>query len=168
MIGWIYAYSVIHSVLVQNNLCKALGARWRCQTRGIRTDGNLETGWWYAICNQCEKWWSMRNMGFLGSATGKESTYNAGDIRDAGLIPWLGKSPWGGHSNPLQYSCLENPMDRGAWWFMVHRIRKNRTRLKRLSTHAHEKHSKNTRPAWRIKIREGNQQDFSKQDIKNA
>ena len=41
---------------------------------------------------------------------------NAGDIRDAGLIPGLGKSFGGGHGNPLQYSCLENPMDRGAWW----------------------------------------------------
>ena len=39
---------------------------------------------------------------------------NAGDIKDAGLIPGLGRSPGGGHGNPLQYSCLENPMDRGA------------------------------------------------------
>ena len=41
---------------------------------------------------------------------------NAGDIRDAGSIPGLGRSPGQGHGNPLQYSCLENPMDRGAWW----------------------------------------------------
>ena len=40
---------------------------------------------------------------------------NAGDIRDVGLIPGLGRSPGGGHGNPLQYSCLENPMDREAW-----------------------------------------------------
>ena len=40
---------------------------------------------------------------------------NAGDTRDTGLIPGLGRSPGGGHGNPLQYSCLENPMDRGAW-----------------------------------------------------
>ena len=40
---------------------------------------------------------------------------NAGDIKDVGLIPGLGRSPGGGHRNPLQYSCLENPMDRGAW-----------------------------------------------------
>ena len=40
---------------------------------------------------------------------------NSGDIRDAGSIPGLGRSPGGGHGNPLQYSCLENPMDRGAW-----------------------------------------------------
>jgi len=47
---------------------------------------------------------------------------NAEDIRDVGLIPGLGRSPGGGHDNPLQYSCLENPMDRGAWWAMVHRV----------------------------------------------
>ena len=50
----------------------------------------------------------------------KTSPANAGDIREAGLIPGLGRSPGGGHGNPLQYSCLENPMNRGAWWAAVH------------------------------------------------
>ena len=45
---------------------------------------------------------------------------SAGDGRDAGSIPELGRSPGGGHGNPLQHSCLENPMDRGAWWAAVH------------------------------------------------
>ena len=45
---------------------------------------------------------------------------NAGDIRDVGSIPGSGRSPGEGHGNPLQYSCLENPMDRGAWQAMVH------------------------------------------------
>ena len=45
---------------------------------------------------------------------------NAGDIRDAGLIPGLGRSPAGGNGNPLPYSCLGNPMDRGAWWATFH------------------------------------------------
>ena len=49
---------------------------------------------------------------------------NAGDIRDTGLIPGWGRSPGGGYGNPLQYSCLENPMDRGAWWATVHRVAK--------------------------------------------
>ena len=49
----------------------------------------------------------------------KNPPANAGDIRDVGLIPALGRSPGGGHSNPLQYSYLENPMDRGAWWTTV-------------------------------------------------
>ena len=46
---------------------------------------------------------------------------NAGDARDKSLIPGLGRSPGGGHGNPLQCSCLENPMDRGAWWATVHK-----------------------------------------------
>ena len=63
---------------------------------------------------------------------------NAGDIRDAGLIPELGRSPGGRHGNPLQYSCLENPTDRGAWWATVHGVTQSRTWLKQLSicTHA--------------------------------
>ena len=51
---------------------------------------------------------------------GKETACNAGDARDMGSIPGLGRSPGGGHSNPLQYSCLENSIDRGAWWATVH------------------------------------------------
>ena len=47
---------------------------------------------------------------------------NAGDIRDAGFIPGLGRSPGEGNGNPLQYHCLENPMVRGAWWATVHRV----------------------------------------------
>ena len=50
----------------------------------------------------------------------KDLPANAGDLRDIGLIPGLGRSPGGGHGNPLQYSCLENPMDRGAWQGMSH------------------------------------------------
>ena len=53
-----------------------------------------------------------------------------GDARDVGLIPGLGRSPGGGHGNPLQYFCLENPVDRGAWWAMVHRIAKSQTELR--------------------------------------
>ena len=47
-----------------------------------------------------------------------------------GFDPWVGKIPGGGHGNPLQYSCLENSMDRGAWWVTVHRVAKSRPRLK--------------------------------------
>ena len=47
---------------------------------------------------------------------------NAGDIRDAGLIPRSGRSPGGGHGNSHQYSCLENPVDRGAWWAAIYGV----------------------------------------------
>ena len=69
----------------------------------------------------------------------KNPLASAGDIRDAGSIPWLGRCPGGGHGNPFQYSCLEKPMDRGAWWATVHRVTKSQTRLKQLGRHAQEK-----------------------------
>ena len=55
----------------------------------------------------------------------KNPTANAGNIRDMGLIPGLGRSPGGGNGNPFQYSCLKNPMDRGAWMVMVHGVVKS-------------------------------------------
>ena len=64
----------------------------------------------------------------------KEPSCNAGGPRHAGSIPGSGRSPGERHGNPLQDSCLENPMDREAWWAIVHRITKNQTWLKRLST----------------------------------
>ena len=60
---------------------------------------------------------------------------NTGGIRNLGSIPGSGRSPGGGHGNPLQYFCLENPKDRGAWRATVHRVTKSWTRLKRLSTY---------------------------------
>ena len=69
---------------------------------GIRNKGNL-----------CQTW------GFPGGSEGKESACNVGDL---GSIFGLGRSPGGGHGNPLQNYCLENPMDRGAWQATVHRV----------------------------------------------
>ena len=57
----------------------------------------------------------------------KDSPANVGDIRDVGSIPGLGRSPGEGHGNPLQYSCLENAMDRGAWQAVVHRVLQSQT-----------------------------------------
>ena len=64
----------------------------------------------------------------------KNPNANAGDIREAGSIPGLGRSPQGGHGNPLQCSCLENPRDGGAWWAAVYGVAQSWTRLKRLSS----------------------------------
>ena len=63
----------------------------------------------------------------------KNPTANAGEVRDPGSIPGSGRSPGGGHSNPLQCSCLENPMDRGAWRAIVHGVSKSGTRLSDLA-----------------------------------
>ena len=76
-------------------------------------------------------WWEC--LGFPSGSMVKESAFNAGDV---GLIPELGRSPGGGHGNPLQYSCLENPMDRGTWWATVQGVAKSRTRLSDLA-HTH-------------------------------
>ena len=79
--------------------------------------------------------WSRINFVLLWVCwdTGKEFACSAGDLS---LIPGLGRSPGGGHGNPLQYSCLENPMDRGAWQATVYGVAKSWTRLKRLNMHA--------------------------------
>ena len=71
-------------------------------------------------------------MGFPGGSDGKESSCK---VRDPGLIPGLKRSPGEGNGNPLQYSCLENLMDRGAWQAIVHWIAKNRTQLRHTHTH---------------------------------
>ena len=60
----------------------------------------------------------------------KSPPANAGNIRDMSSVPGLRRSPRGGHGNPFQYSCLENPMDRGAWWATVRRVAESQTRLK--------------------------------------
>ena len=59
----------------------------------------------------------------------KNLAANAGDTRDVGLIPGLERFPEEGNGNPLQYSCLGNPMDSGAWWVVVHKVAKSWTQL---------------------------------------
>ena len=71
-------------------------------------------------------------MDFPGGSDSQESACNVGDL---GLIPGSGRSSGEEHDNPLQYSCLENPMHRGAWWATVHRVAESWTQLKRLSMH---------------------------------
>ena len=66
---------------------------------------------------------------FPGGSVVKHPPANAGDTGDMGLIPGLGRSSGGGSGNPLQYSCLENPMDGGAWWATVQGVAKSQTQL---------------------------------------
>ena len=78
------------------------------------------------------------NINHLEIATGasqvvpvvKSPPANAGDVRETSLISGSGRSPGGGHGNPLQYSCLEHPMDRGAWWATVYGVAKSLAQLK--------------------------------------
>ena len=67
---------------------------------------------------------------WVASLMVKKLLFKAGDLRDVGSNPGLGRSPGEGNGNPLQYSCLENPMDRGAWQATVHRVAKSQIRLK--------------------------------------
>ena len=73
-------------------------------------------------------------MGFPGGAVVKNLPANAGDTRDLGLIPGSGRSLGMGNGKPLWYSCLENSMNRGAWWATVHGVPKNQTQLSILHT----------------------------------
>ena len=68
----------------------------------------------------------IQSQGFPGGSDGKASARNA---EDPGSIPGSGRSPGEGNGNPLQYSCLENSMDGGAWWATVHGVAKSQTRL---------------------------------------
>ena len=72
--------------------------------------------------NECLALWASRVV-----LVAKNRPANAGDLRDEGLIPGLGRSPGGGNGNPLQYSCLRNPMDRRAWGNAVHRFAESGT-----------------------------------------
>ena len=76
-------------------------------------------------CKELDTTWQLSdNMVYLWTfqvTQGKESACNEGDLEDSGLVFGSGRSLGGGHGNPLQYSCLKNPMDRGAWWATVHR-----------------------------------------------
>ena len=75
--------------------------------------------------------WALRErvVGFLGSSVVKNPPANAGDAGNVGLIPGSERSPGEGNGNPLQYSCLGNPLDREAWWAAVHRVTKSQTWL---------------------------------------
>ena len=94
-----------------------LGAGWR-HWQKLSASPHLDSG-----LPRC-LWWERTHR-------------SAGDVGDAGLIPGAGRFPGGGHGNPLQYSCLENPMDSGAWRATVPGVAKSRKWLKCLSSHIH-------------------------------
>ena len=83
---------------------------------------SLQNSWYFTI-----KAHFNLDLGFPGGTSGKESPANAGDTRDVGSIPGSGRSLGEGNGNILQYSCLGNPMDRGAWWAAVPGFAKSQT-----------------------------------------
>ena len=104
------------------------------------------------IINGCKlPWW----------LSGKEPAWNAGDAAgDRGLIPGSGRSPGEGNVNPIQYSCLGNPMDRGVWWATVHGVAKSQTLLKWLSTSATWGGLEQWRSKFRRKFSSGGQEEI--------
>ena len=86
----------------------------------------FEPHWSKTVQQVCHCNFFFKNYSYLrdfpGSTSGKEPTCQCRRLKDVGLIPGPGRSSGGGHGNPLQYSCLENPMDRGAWWTTVRRV----------------------------------------------
>ena len=117
---------------------------------GVYSKGFPDNSTGKKICLQCRRPWfnswfgkihwrrdrlpTLVFLGFPGGSDGKESTCNAGDL---GLIPGLGRSPGEGKGYPLQYSCLENSVDRGAWQATVQWITKSRTWLSDFHTHTY-------------------------------
>ena len=81
----------------------------------------------------------------------KNLTANVGDIKDVGSLPRSGRSSGRKHGNLIQYSCLDNPMDRGAWWAMAHRVTKSRPQLKPFSVHTCRLYT-NVNFKWRLVI----------------
>ena len=84
-----------------------------------------DKGLFHEMCFPDSTW----ALDFPGGASGKESACQCRRHREKGLIPGSGRSPGGGHGNPLQYSCLENPMDRGAWRATAHGVAESQTRI---------------------------------------
>ena len=95
---------------------------WRAAIHGVEKS-------WTRLSDWTKLNWSVHYGGFPGDASGKEPACQCRRLRDVGSIFVLGRSPGEKHGNPLQYSCLENPMDRGAWWAMVHGVAKSQTWL---------------------------------------
>ena len=113
-----------------NNM-KTLVWKDRCTIIFIIVLFTIAKIWKQPTCPSTDEW--IKNMlyictyrGFPGGSGSKKSACNVGDL---GLIPGLGRSPGGGHGNQLQYSCLENSMDRGTWRATVHGVTESRTRL---------------------------------------
>ena len=97
------------------------------------------------VCPCCCKWqdfflshgWVVFHWVYIHGVSGKESACQCKRCKTHGFDPWVGKIAWRRACNPRQYSCLENPMDRGAWQDTVHRVTKSRPWLKQLSTGMH-------------------------------
>ena len=126
-----------HCALIQQIFFEYILYRGQCVRTGDVMVKEKRNGYFCGNCILVE-----RHRGFPGGISGnllpKNLPASVRDLRDTtSLIPGWGRSPGGEHGNPLKYSCLENPIDRGVWWATVHRITQKWTWLKWLSTHTY-------------------------------
>jgi len=128
----------IHPSIIQPTIYVCHGVIIRTHSLESKNPGfkySLVSYWLYSfwqLFTYCKPWFPLSQVALVV----KNLPANAGDKRDVGWISELERSPRGGYGNPLQYSCLENPMDRGAWEATVHRVTKSWTRLKQRSMNA--------------------------------
>ena len=127
---WLPIYSGNSDKVVKNS-----GKESACQCRRDIRNPGLIPGWGTKILQPKYIIHTHTHTHIQVAVVVKNPPANAGDVRDAGSIPGSGRSPGGGHGNPLQYSCLENPMDIGTCQATVHRVIKSQTQLKQLRTH---------------------------------
>ena len=136
----------IYSRMVRFSVClvysKGNGTPLQCSCLENPRDGGA---WWAAVYGVTQSRTRLKQLSSSSSKlllrasqvalVVKDLPANAGDARDTGSIPGLGRSPGGRYGNPLQFSCLGNPMDKGAWQATAHRVAKSWTQLKWLSMH---------------------------------
>ena len=112
-----YGYPVFPAPFVENTTLSPLNVL------GTLFKNQLTTDTWVYFCTiNSIPLICVSILGFSNGSLVKESACNAGDTGNVGSIPGSGRSPEGGNGNPLQYSCQENPMDRGVWWATVHKV----------------------------------------------
>ena len=122
----------IHPSIIQPTIYVCHGVIIRTHSLESNNPGfkySLVSYWLYSfwqLFTYCKPWFPLSQVVLVV----KNLSANAGDKRDVGSISELERTPRGGYGNPLQYSCLENPMDRGTWEATVHRVTKSWTRLK--------------------------------------
>ena len=134
-LDWVdlHYYVVSHSTVsfpLKQRMCSVAKSCWLlCDPMGCSPPGSCAHGIFQARILEWEQWSVIIHASQVALVV-KNPPANAGDQRDVGSNPGSGRSPGEGNGNPLQYSCLENPMDRGAWWATVHGVTKSQTRLK--------------------------------------
>ena len=128
LLSWIWSSSKLHLNSVSDQFLRMSAGDAPAPTRGDISSVVAVTG---------QRQGAFSERASQVALVVKDPPANAGDKTDVGSVPGSGRSPGGGHSNPLQYCCLDSLMDSGVWWTSVHRVSKSQTQLKRLNMHVY-------------------------------